>query len=618
MRQRFLWRASVMAWMLGCGSSDSSGPPDGDGGTVDSTTAADGPRAADSAVAESAADRAVRDSAANETAGDGFVDSTVPVDATGPSGDSAGGDAAPGEAGAPPCDPHCGDVVTWHNDNLRSGQNLYESTLTPSNVNSTQFGKLFTLSVDGKVDAQPLVVSAVNVAGKGLHDVVFVATEHDSLYAFDARSNAGASATPLWQVSLLGAGETTSDQRGCGQVIPEIGTTATPVIDLATGTLYAVAMSKMGTQYFQRLHAIDITSGAERQGSPVAVQANAPGTGPNSDAGTIVFEPKQYKERAALLLASGVLYLTWASHCDILPYNGWVMSYDAATLNQKQVLNITPNGVEGANWGSGAGPAADTNGNIYFLAANGTFDTTLDSNGFPSKKDFGNGMLRISTTGALAVADYFEAFDTASQSATDTDFGSGGAMLLPDEVGSTAHPHLIVGAGKDGNIYLVDREDMGKWNAMNNAQIVQEVVGGVAGAGGIFSSPAYFDHAIYYGDVARPLKRFAIDGAQIATPATSTSALSFVNPGTTPSISANGAASNPASTAIVWAAENAAQAVLHAYSATNLATELYSSAQADGGRDSFGDGNKFIVPTVANGRVYVGTQTGVGVFGLLP
>jgi hypothetical protein len=573
----------------------------GDEGGLDSTTSQDSsrPLAPDADAAGSSSD-----SGAGRDAADAAHD---------------GSQSEAGDAATSSCAPHCADVLTWHNDNVRSGQNLNETTLTPTNVNSTQFGKLFTLSVDGKVDAQPLVVSAVAVAGKGTHDVVFVATEHDSLYAFDAANNTGANATPLWQISLLGSGETTSDTRSCGQVTPEIGITSTPVIELATGTLYVVAMSKTGSQYFQRLHAIDITSGAEKFGGPVAIQASAPGSGPNASGGNITFDGKQYKERAGLLLSGGVLYLTWASHCDINPYNGWVMSYDPSTLQQQHVLNITPNGTEGSNWASGAGPTIDSNGNIYYLAANGTFDQTLDSNGFPAQKDFGNAMVKISTTGSLVVTDYFATWNTVSQSNGDTDFGSGGAMLLPDEVGSSAHPHLVVGAGKDGNIYLVDRDNMGKWNGAdggnNNAQIVQQVTGGVGG--GVFSSPAYFDHAIYYGDVGAKLKRFAISAAHITTAPTSSSATSFAYPGTTPSISANGAASNPASTAIVWAAENVSPAVLHAYAATDLTNELYASTQAASGRDSFGNGNKYIVPTVANGHVYVGTVNTVGVFGLL-
>jgi hypothetical protein len=567
-------------------------------------------------------------------------DATTGVDAAADGSGAEMTDASSGEEGSvspPPdaaaeagtgCGAHCGDVLTWHNDNARTGQNLYETTLTPSNVNAAGFGKLFVLPVDGYVDAQPLYVSAVNVAGKGQHDVVFVATEHDSVYAFDAESNTGQNATPLWQVSLLGTGETTSDTsaagRACGQVKPEIGVTSTPVVDPASGTMFAVAMSKNAGGYIQRLHAIDITSGAERTGSPVEIQASLPGSGSDSDGGgSIAFLPKQYKERAALLLNGGALYLTWSSHCDILPYNGWVMAYDPSTLRQTAVLDVTPNGVEGSIWGAGAGPAADSNGNIYFLDANGTFDTTLDSNGFPANRDFGNAMLRISTAGgSLSVADYFATFDTGAQSGSDLDFGSGGAMLLPDEVGSAAHPHLIVGAGKDGNMYVVDRDNMGKWNGVDggtdNSQIVQELEGALPGQ--IFSSPAYFNHAIYYGDVGGQLKRFAIDGASVSTPPTSLSATGFPSPGTTPSISVNGSAADPASTAIVWAMESPSggSTVLHAYSARDLTQELYDGNQAPGGRDALPQsGNKFMVPTVSHGHVYMGSQTGVAVFGLL-
>ena len=267
MRQRYVLPGCVLSLMLGCGSGDSpSSSPDAnaDGAgnsTLDATMRADG-----STDGSSGGDVFGKETSSDGTLADGFADSTTrpPTDSGGTdsggadsggteaaSGTDAATDSAPSEAGAQPCDPHCADVVTWHNDNARTGQNLYESILTKANVTSTRFGRLFTLAVDGKVDAQPLVVSSVAVVGKGTHDVVFVATEHDSLYAFDAQSNAGANAAPLWQVSFLAAGETTSDARGCGQVVPEIGITATPVIDLATGTLYVVSMSKTATQYFQ-------------------------------------------------------------------------------------------------------------------------------------------------------------------------------------------------------------------------------------------------------------------------------------------------------------------------------------------------------------------------------
>jgi hypothetical protein len=610
--------AGVLALLLGCGSRETpagsadatAGSDGGNDASSDSTAMADANGPPGDAAGEVGRRDAVADSAAVSEAGsDGGAASDGALDGPRLEG---------GEAGARACDPRCVDVLTWHNDVARSGQNLRESALTPANVNPAQFGKLFVLPVDGKVDAQPLFVSAVAVAGKGTHDVLFVATEHDSLYAFDATSNTGASASPLWQVSLLGAGETTSDMRSCNQVSPEIGITATPVIDLATGTLYVVAMSKSGAVYFQRLHAIDIATGGEKSGSPIDIQATYPSV--SSQSPSVVFDPAQYKERAGLLLLDGAVYLTWASHCDSAPYTGWVMAYDATTLRQVGVLDITPNGQGAASWGSGAGPAGDIDGNLYYLAGNGTFDTALDSTGMPAQKDFGNAMVKISTTGSLAVVDYFATWNTVAQTGTDTDFGSGGVMLLPDEVGSAAHPHLLVGAGKDGELYLVDRDHLGKWNGVDggtdNRQIVQELTCG--DAGGVFGAPAYFDHAIYYGPINAPLKRFVIDAGSITPAAASVTAKTFFYPGTTPAISANGAAAYPSDTAVAWAAENATPAVLYAYAATDLARELYTSAQADAGRDSFGDGNKFIVPTIANGRVYVGTTNGVGVFGLLP
>ncbi|MBZ5652987.1 MAG: PQQ-binding-like beta-propeller repeat protein, partial [Acidobacteriia bacterium] len=306
----------------------------------------------------------------------------------------------------PPPPPNVVDVVTYHNDIARTGQNLKETILTTANVNSSTFGKLRSLSVDGKVDAQPLYLSNLaNIAG-GTHNVLYVATEHGSVYAFDADSG-----TQLWKITTLGSGESTSDQRGCDQVTPEIGITATPVIDRnagAHGVIYVVAMSKSGSTYFQRLHALDVTTGAEMFGGPKLIAASFPGTGDNSSNGRVVFDPAQYKDRAALLLLNGVVYTTWASHCDIRPYTGWIMGYDQTTLTQTTVLNVVPNGSEGAIWMADTGPAADSSGNIYLLDANGDFGTTLDASGFPSNGNYGNAFLKISTTGGLSVADYFE------------------------------------------------------------------------------------------------------------------------------------------------------------------------------------------------------------------
>lgn len=499
------------------------------------------------------------------------------------------------------------DVLTYHNDNSRSGQNLTETILTPATVNSTQFGLLRVLPADGLVDGQPLIVSNLSMSGT-LHNVVFIVTENDSVYAYDADTGAA-----LGHVSVLGTGEKPSDDRGCNQVTPQIGITSTPVIDRGTGpngTIYVVAMSKdaSGT-YHQRLHALDLVTLAERPNSPVTIQATYPGTGNNST-GTTSFDPAQYEERAGLLLVNGTVYTAWASHCDDNPYNGWIMGYAESSLAQTQVLNVTPNGSEGAIWQSGGGMAADSAGNIYALVANGTFDTTLDASGFPLQGDYGNAFIKLSTAGALQVTDYFDMDNTVAESSGDVDFGSGGPLLLPDETDSTGVVRqLAVGAGKDGHLYVVDRTNLGKFSMSNNA-IWEDIPGALPG--GIWATPAYFQGTVYYGDVGGTLKAFAIRQALLETTPTYQTTMSFGYPGTAPAVSASGA-----SNGIVWAVENSQPAVLHAFPAGNLATELYNSNQAANGRDQFGAGNKFMTPTIANGKVYVGTPTGVAVFGLL-
>ncbi|MGH8280559.1 MAG: pyrrolo-quinoline quinone [Gammaproteobacteria bacterium] len=539
----------------------------------------------------------------------GFVATLLGLAACGGGGGST---AATGSGGGPaPPPPVTGstlNVLTYHNDNARDGLNAQETTLTPANVNSSDFGKTAFFSTDGKVDAQPLYVSALNINGS-THNVLYVASEHDSVYAFDADSSA-----VLWQVSLLGTGEMPSDDRGCDQVSPEIGVTATPVIDLkagAHGAIFVVAMSKDANgNYYQRLHALDLASGAELASSPVTVQAKYPGTGDNSANGYVVFDPEQYKERPGLLLLNDVVYTFWSSHCDDRPYTGWIIAYNEQALAQTSVLDFTPNGSEGSVWASGAGPAADSNGNIYFLAANGTFDTTLDANGYPVNQDYGNAFLKLSTSGnTLAVADYFNMYNTVSESNADEDLGSGGALLLPDFTDASGNiRHLAVGAGKDQAIYVVDTSNMGKFNP-NGDQIWQEIPNGLGGSE--FGMPAYFNGTVYYGAVGDAIRALPVSNALLATAPASQTANTFVYPGATPSISANSTADG-----IVWAVENSNPAVLYAYDAGNLANELYDSNQA-GTRDQFGAGNKFITPTIANGKVYVGTTNGVAVFGLL-
>jgi Chitobiase/beta-hexosaminidase C-terminal domain len=502
----------------------------------------------------------------------------------------------------------CQEVLTYHNDIARTGQNLNETILTPENVTSGTFGKLFTLTVDGKVDAQPLVANGVEIAGKGTHNVVVVVTEHDSVYTFDAETG-----VELWHVSVLNSGETPSDSRNCGQVAPEIGITSAPVIAPASGpngAIYLVAMSKDSAgNYHQRLHALDLGKGAELFSGPQEIQATYPGSGANSSGGKVTFDPAQYKERAGLLLLNGVVYTAWASHCDIPPYTGWVIGYNQNTLAQTTVLNVTPNGSDGAIWMAQAGLAADSSGNIYFLDANGTFDSKLNASGFPSKGDYGNGFIKLSTAKGLAVADYFEMKNESQENSTDTDLGSGGTLVLPDLKDAAGIAwHLAVGAGKDGNLYMVNRDSMGKFNATAN-KIYQEISGALPG--GIWAMPAYFNNMIYYGPVGSPILAFQFSKAKLQAGPVAQSSTPFGYPGTTPSISANNNTNG-----IVWATENTSPGVLHAYDATDL-KEIYNTNQAAGSRDHFGTASKFATPTIANGKVYVNTLTGVGVFGLL-
>lgn len=502
------------------------------------------------------------------------------------------------------------DVVTYHYDNARTGQTLSETTLNLTNVNAASFGKKGEFTADGKVDAQPLYLSQVNVNGQK-KNVLYAATEHDSVYAFDADSVNGMTASFLWKVSLLGSGETTSDTRGCGQVTPEIGITATPVIDRSRNAIYVVAMSKDSSgNYFQRLHALDLSTGQELFSGPMTIRATYPGTGDNSTAGMVAFDAKQYKDRAGLLQIGGTVYVMWSSHCDIRPYTSWVMAFDAGTLAQTAVLNLVPNGSEGGIWMSDTAAAADSAGNIFFLEGNGDFDTSLNVQGFPANGDCGNCFVKLSSNSGLTLSDYFTPRNTVAESAADADFGSGGAILLPDlkDAGGNTK-RLAIGAGKDAIIYVADRDNMGKFNP-NADQIYQEVQGQLAG--GVFAMPAFFNGTVYFAAVGDTLKAFSVVNARLSGTPSSQSAQQYPYPGATPAVSANGTANG-----IVWAVENGSTGVLHAYDASDLTKELYNSNQAAGGRDHFSD-NKFITPVIANGRVYVGTTNSVAVFGLLP
>jgi hypothetical protein len=503
------------------------------------------------------------------------------------------------------------NVLTYHNDNGRTGLMQQETTLTLANVNSATFGKLNFLTADGKVDAEPLYASNVVINGI-VHNVLYVVSENDSIYAFDADTGA-----QLWLKTALLPGETTSDGvNGCTQINP-IGITDTPVIDRLLnnhGVIYFVAMSKDANGgYHQRLHALDLTTGAELFGGPTEIQAKYPGTGDNSQNGFVIFDPKKYAERVGLLEVNGKIHLGFTSHCDNRPYTAWVMQYSALTLQQLSVLNITPNGNSGGIWQSGAGLAADSDGYLYFCDGQGTFDTTLNAQGFPINGDYGNGFMKLSTSNGLAVADYFEMYNTVSETNNDLDLGSGGALVLPDiSVSANKKVHLVVGAGKDGNIYIADRDNMGKWNPNDNSNVYQQLTGVLPN--GEFAMPAYFHNTIYYGGLLNPIQAYPIINGRLATSPSSQTSTSFIYPGTTPSISAN-----LSQNGILWAVQwqgTVGPGILYAYNALDLTQELYDSNQS-GFRDQWGPATHFTAVMIANGKVYVPSPTGVAVFGLL-
>jgi hypothetical protein len=497
------------------------------------------------------------------------------------------------------------DVLTYHYNNARTGLDSSETTLTPSNVSSASFGRLFTLPTDGFVDGQLLYLSNLPIGGAPTN-VVIVPTESASIYAYNADTG-----VRIWHDSMLRAGEIVSGNRGCAAVSSE-GITSTPVIfrpKTGDPVIYTVAMTEDSSgKYHQRLHAIDAINGAELYGAAVDIEAKYPGTGDNSSGGYVIFDPSQYRERAGLLLIGHTIYLAFASHCDVRPYTGWIMGYNAQNLQQTTVLNLTPNGDEGGIWGSGAGMAADANGNIFLADGNGYFDTTMNASGFPSEGDYGNAFLKLTTTGGLAVADYFEMYNQVGENSQDLDLGSGGTVLVTPTDSTGKVWQLAVAAGKDSNIYVVDRTNMGKFNTASN-QNYQELSGVLPG--GIWSMPAAYNGRLYYGPVGSPIYAFQFQNAKLLPAAVAQTTTTFAYPGATPTISSNGNQNG-----ILWALENVNPAVLHAYNATNL-QEIYNSNQASGGRDQFGVGNKFVTPTVANGKVYVGSTNGVGVFGLL-
>ena len=498
-------------------------------------------------------------------------------------------------------------VTTYHNDNARTGQNTTETVLTPALLSASEFGKLFSQAVDGEIYAQPLVLNGLSMNG-AKHSVVYVATEHGSVYAFDALTNKGASANPLWQVSFINpaAGITpvsTLTDINCGDVVPEVVVTGTPVIDTASGTLYLIANTKENGVFYQRLHALDVRTGAEKFGGPVAIQASVPGSGIGSVNGMVSFDALQENQRAALLLQNDVIYIAWAAHCDIDPYHGWVMAYDSQTLKQLAVWNSTPNGTRGGIWQGGAGLTGDGT-SIYFATGNGTADVTHDT---------GDSVLRMGLNGTqLIEQDQFTAFNQQNLNQADTDLGAGGVLALP-MLPSGPNPYLAVAVGKEGRVYLLDRTNLGGFNKGSD-KIVQELPGAV---GGVWGMGTYWNNTVFIGGQNDSLKAFSLNAngsGLLSTAPTSQTSQSFAFPGPTVSVSAS-----DTSNGVVWALETSAYksngpGVLHAYDATNLGTELWNSQQR-GTRDVPGPAIKFSVPTVANGRVYVGTTNQLSVYG---
>jgi hypothetical protein len=517
-------------------------------------------------------------------------------------------------------------VFTYHNDNSRTGGNLKEFALTPANVNIATFGKLFSCTVDAAIYAQPLWVANLAVSG-ALHNVVYVATEKNSVYAFDADS---ATCQILWQQSLNPTGETwvlNTDESGCGDMAPNIGIVGTPVIDPSSKTIYLVSKTTntARTVFHQRLHSLDLLTGNEKFSGPMDIQASVSGTGGGSSGGILNFDPLTNGQRPALLLESDPsgthVVISWASHCDFGQYHGWVISYNAGTLAREAIFNVSPNGTLGGIWMAGGGPAADAAGNIFFATGNGNW-TGTDA--------FGDSIVKLGpqSGGLFGALDYFTPTNQASLETGDIDLGAGGLVLLPDLAGP--NPHLLVQVGKEGTTYVVNRDNLGKMCVVNcstgNTQIVQELPGSI---NGMWGTPAYWNSHLYFGGAqdggtGDNLKAFSVSASAaqpLSSSPTSQSAHVFTFSGPTPSVSANGP-----SNGIVWALDNSAFGstcpascqVVYAYDATNLATVFYTSSQAAANRDSSGGAVKFTVPTVANGKVYVGGQTTLTVYGLLP
>lgn len=511
-------------------------------------------------------------------------------------------------------------VYTYHNDLSRAGANDHEYALTPSKVNTSSFGKLFSCSADGAIYTQPLWVANLKVNG-ATHNVVIVGTAHDSLFAFDADASP---CTRLWTASLIDSahgatgGETpvssTLVGKGDGDVTPEIGIIGTPVIDATRGILYVVSKSTnaSATQYYQRLHAIDLTTGAEKAGSPVTITASYPGSGDGGS--SVTFNARTANQRAGLALSNGVVYVSWGSHEDGPPYYGWIVgyTYNGSSFSRSYVVNMAPNTQESGVWMSGAAPAVDSSNRVYVITGNGDFDA---SNSTAPNNDYGDSLVELSSS--LQVLQYFTPSDQQFNNVNNNDFGAGGAAVLGDLPPSSPITHLAIAGGKDGSLYVLNRDSLGGLGDSNAwQQISVGVEGDINGAnpGVIYSVPALWNNYLYIAGVGGPLKTYRLDPttAKFTFQSSGTApAGGFAFPGSTPSVSSQGTTNG-----IVWALDNSqfctpaspgcGPAVLHAYDASNVATELWNSAKV--ASDAAGNAVKFVVPTVANGRVYVATR----------
>jgi hypothetical protein len=502
-------------------------------------------------------------------------------------------------------------VYSWRSDAGLTGQNSKELALSPTSLGT--FGKLASCAVDGQVHAQPLYVANV-IAGGRVRNLLYVATEHDSVFAFDADS---LPCQPVWSRSFIdpASGTTTipSGDIPGGDISPEVGIASTPVIDRTSGTLYLVARTKeessIGPVYVQRLHALDIATGSEKLGGPVVISATASGSGDgNNGGGFLIMDPLAQSQRAALTLSGGKLYITFGGHSESTVYHGWMLVYDAGTLAQVAVFNTSPNHVDGGFSETGAGAAADANGYLYATTGNGPFDSTLSA---PFRKDFGQTLLKFQPSPNLAIADSFTPAAQSTLTSNLSDFGASGVLVLPDQIGA-ANPRLALTAGTNGVLYLVNRDSLGGYVSSGADQALKEVNLGRP----VYGLPAYWQNTIYVAAAGDSLKAYSLSAGKLADAPGAQSAAIIGTPGAAPVVSSFGGSGG-----IVWiidssGADAGAPAILRAFDATNLARELYNSAAK--AQDAAGSAAKYAVPTVANGKVFVGTQSEVSVYGLQP